>query len=206
MKRLLSFILICFLITACKKGKADFTLKGAITDQSFNTGLAGATVKLYEVEAGGGATNLLGTQTITDGNYSFTFPRNKVESYQLVVTKANYFELNETIFFSELTIKEDNTKDYSIWAKSWVNLVFINSNPQPGDQLQYNRSLGKKDCDECCSAETQLLTGAIDTVITCINDGNTIYAYNYWLLGMGINGTKSITTPPFDTVDLVLTY
>lgn len=206
MKRIIAIITIIVAITSCKKGAADFTLKGLITDKSFNTPLAGATAKLYEVEAGGGAVNLLGSMSLTDGNYSFTFKRNKAESYKLIVEKENYFDLNQSINFSDLTIEEDNVRNYGVYAKSWVNLRFINSNPQPADMLQYQRSQGKIDCADCCTAESQILEGAIDTNIYCINDGNTVYAYNYWILGTGLFGNKSVTTVPFDTTELLLTY
>ena len=206
MKLFILIVTMSFMVLSCKKGKADFTLKGVITDLSFNSGLSGATIKLYEVEAGGGAINLIGTTNVSDGNYSFTFPRNKVESYQLIVEKQNYFDFNETVYFADLTISEDNIRNFSITAKSWVNLHFVNTNPSPTDQLQYIRTQGKKDCEECCPTNNQMLTGAVDTNIYCINDGNTIYSYDYWVIGMGINGTKSITTIPFDTVELLLNY
>jgi len=70
-----------FFLTSCKKGKADITLKGQVTDATFNTSLTNGTIKVYELIAATGDYNLLGSQVIgTDGSYSFTFPRNAAES------------------------------------------------------------------------------------------------------------------------------
>lgn len=197
---------LAVVLTSCKKGRADFTLKGFVSDETFGGGVSGATINLYEVEAGGFSTTLIGTATLSDGNYSFTFPRNKAESYTVEVLKNQYFILEESVNFSSMTIEEDNIRNFSISAKSWVNLKFINDNPQQTDALKYIKIDGKQDCVECCPKSEQYLNGAIDTTITCINDGNTTYSYNYWVLNTVISGHESIVTIPFDTVDLVLHY
>jgi len=44
---LLILIATCFL--GCKKGAGTFTLKGIISDETFNSGLSGATIDLYKV-------------------------------------------------------------------------------------------------------------------------------------------------------------
>ncbi len=142
----------------------------------------------------------------TDGTYSFTFPRDKMEKYIITINKTNYFEILETVYFSDLTTKEDNIRNYSTKAKAWVKLVFFNSSPMPGDQLKYIKQAGKEGCAECCSDAEQLLNGPVNTSIYCINDGNTDYSYYYWVLGTGNQGLKSAYTTPFDTVEINLTY
>lgn len=202
-----AFLLLGLLaISSCKKGKADFTIRGTITDATFSNGLSGASIKLYEVEAGGSGSNLIGNSTLSDGTYSFTFPRNQAESYTLIVEKANYFTLNETIWFSDLTISEDNVRNYNTTAKSWVNLRFVNQSALPTDQLNFIKANGKTGCDECCDAAEQSLYGDVDTSIICINDGNTIYSYNYVEVGTLNTGTKSVNTVAFDTTELLLNY
>jgi hypothetical protein len=205
-RSLVYFSLLFTLFAGCKKGRADFTLRGVIMDDTFGGGLSGGVINLYEVEAGGFSTTLIGTAQLTDGNYSFTFPRNKAESYTVEVIKDNYFTLNESVNFSDLTIESDNYRDYRVPAKSWVRLRFINDNPQPTDVLKYIKIDGKQDCPECCPKTEQFLNGAIDTTIVCINNANTIYSYNYWVLNTVISGNRSVLTLPFDTVDLVLNY
>ena len=134
------------------------------------------------------------------------FSRNKAESYVISVRKGGYFDIDKTVSFSELSIKEDNVVHLSTTAKSWVKLRFINTNPSPTDHLRYLKQKGKINCEECCSADEQNLIGNSDTTIYCINDGNATYSYNYWVLGTTISGSKSVTTNAFDTTELLLNY
>jgi hypothetical protein len=61
------------------------------------------------------------------------------------VVKSNYFELYEDIPFSDLTIEEDNTRNYGTTAKSWAKLHFVNNSGVPADILQYIKQEGKED-------------------------------------------------------------
>jgi len=204
-----SWIILLFvgLTFACKKGKGDFTLKGLITDTTFSSPFLGGIVKLYQIPAGTSQEILIGTQTLgSDGTYSFTFPRDKMEKYILKITKNNYFSLNETVFFSDLTLEEDNVFNYSTTAKSWAKLRFINSNPLAGDVFSYIKQQGKANCPECCSITENIYYGALDTTIYCINDGNTVYSYFYSVSGTSNQGVKSAVTVAFDTTEILLNY
>ena len=53
-----------FLSTSCKKGKAEVTLRGVITDASFGLPLSGAEVKIYQISSGTDD-ELIGTSTTT---------------------------------------------------------------------------------------------------------------------------------------------
>ena len=202
--------LICLsilILNGCKKGKSDVTILGVITDSSFNAPLSGASVSLYEIAAGGGVASLIGQATLgSDGSYSFTFPRNIAEGYELFVEKNNYFSINETIAFSNLTIEEDNILNFSTTALSWAKLRFINLSPQSGDILRYIRNEGKSDCLECCIDGEHFLYGPVDTTIYCANDGNTIYSYQYYDYATGTQGVRSTTTTAFDTTEILLNY
>ncbi len=210
MKRPFQFSLICLLLSSifgCKKGPADFTLTGTITDSSFSAPLSDAVVKLYGTEAGGLSLDLIAQTTLeSDGSYSFTFERGKIETYHLSVVKFNYFELYEDIPFSSLTIEEDNIRNYSTTAKSWVKLRFINTSPLVDDVLEYIKQEGKSACVECCPDGTTYLNGAVDTSIYCMNDGNTEYRYYYFVHNSSIQGPKSAITTAFDTTEILLSY
>lgn len=206
MKKILVFLLVLLVAsTSCKKGKATFTLKGVITDATFNGGLSGAQVDLYEVEAGGSPTTLIGSTTLgSSGEYFFSFPRNAAESYILFVHKDSYFEGNFLIPFSELTIEEDNVRNYSLAAESWAALHFVTTNPAA--TLVYTKQQGKANCDDCCPTTEQTFYGVLDTILYCPNDGNTVYSYNYQVVGTSNFGTKSGTTVAFDTTTITLSY
>ena len=211
MKRVLFLTLLLTVFSGTfssfKKGKADFTLKGVLTDETFNTPFANAEVKLYSVPVATSQQILIGSSTTgSDGAYSFTFPRDKMEKYVLVVTKDNYFEINETVLFSNLSITEDNVRNYGTTAMSWARLIFLNQSPLASDHLRYIKQEGKAGCMECCPIAQQEYYGTLDTSIYCINDANTNYSYYYWILGTSNLGLKSAYTTPFDTVDIVLNY
>jgi len=200
-------VIISFSIGCKKKGKADFTIKGVITDGTFSAPLANTDVFLYETTAGQSNSSLIGqTTTNSFGEYSFTFPRNSAESYYLTSSKADYFPLEETIYFSDLTIEDDNVLNYTTTAVSWVRLRFFNQAPSSFDVLEYSRQKGKINCATCCSSEINYLNGAVDTSIYCVNDGNTIYQYQYSVQGTSNNGMRSATTVAFDTTEIYLSY
>ncbi|XOV68073.1 MAG: hypothetical protein ACFHU9_02650 [Fluviicola sp.] len=203
MRYLTSLIFILVLgLTGCKKGRADIVLKGTVSDTTFNTFLTGATVKLFEVEAGGGATNLLGTSTVgSDGAYSFTFSRNPVDNYIVEIRKAGYFDQDIEISLKDLTIEEDNVRNYATTAKSWAGLEFVTSGT---GSVIFTRQQGKSGCAECCTSDQVVLAGPLDTTIYCINDGNTTYSYTYTAGGQ--TGIKQAITTAFDTTVINLTF
>lgn len=189
-------------IPSCKKGKADIILKGTLTDATFNTPLSGASVQLYELEAGGSDVNLLGTVSVgSDGSYSFTFPRNPVESYTLEIRKSDYFDRDVIIPLSDLSVEEENVRNYSTTAKSWAGLRFVTSG---SGTVSYLRQEGKVGCSICCPSEQQFLNGPMDTIIYCPNDGNSVYSYTY--NANGSIGLKEVTTVAFDTTIVTLSF
>ena len=207
MRLIFVIFLSLFFLASCKKGKSEVTLRGVITDQTFNLPFSGAKVYLYENEASSTQPKLIGEMNLgSDGAYSFTFPRNQVLSYTVRVEKINYFTLDKTILFSELTIEEDNVRNYSTTALSWVKLRFFNQSPLSNDILKYNKNVGKSDCIECCPDGDVFLYGAVDTTIYCYNDGNTTYSYFYIVEGTADQGYKSATTVAFDTTEIFLNY
>ena len=211
MKRLIFLTLLLTVVSStfssCKKGKANFTLKGVLTDETFNTPFANAEVKLYSVPVATSQQILIGSLiTGSDGSYTFTFPRDKMEKYILVATKDNYFEINGTVLFSSLSITEDNVRNYGTTAMSWARLVFLNNSPLANDHMRYIKQDGKSGCMECCPITQQDYYGALDTSIYCVNDANTNYSYYYWIIGTSNQGLKSAYTTPFDTIDIVLNY
>lgn len=203
--RIITLLALLVLISGCKKGKGDITLKGEVTDLSFNTSLVSCQVQLFEISPGGSPVTLINSMQSTDGTYSFTFPRNKVEGYKIVISKQNYFGIESTISLNDLSIEQENIRNYSTTAKAWAALRFINDSPQPFDQLTFTKQQGKVACEDCCPTAEQNLYGAVDTTIYCINDGNTVYSYLYYVSG-GSNGIKSVNTTAFDTLEILLQY
>ncbi len=201
------FVLCISLLSSCSKKNAGFTVKGSVNDATFSQSLQGATVKLYQIPVGSTDEQLIGTCTTdSQGNYSFSFPREKMEKYRLTITKNLYFSKEEVIYFSELSLEEDYIRNSSTSAMAWAKLTFHNQNPSGADHFQYIKQNGKANCPECCPTTYQDYYGSLDTSIYCINDGNTNYSYLYWVLGTSTQGTQTVYTTAFDTVEVVLNY
>lgn len=198
-------LLICSL--SCSKKTSKFTIIGSIRDSSLDEYLSNATVSIYKKIQGNSFETIIGTtSTNSQGHYCFTFDRDKSEKYILKISKDNYFNNEEIILFSSLTIEGENIRNYSISAKSWVKLHFKNIDPKPEDQLRYMKQEGKVSCDECCPIDYQYIYGSADTSIYCINDGNTNFSYIYAVIGTLNQAIKSIKTIPFDTTEIYLEY
>ena len=209
MKRLLilSLSLVLLLLFGCNKGAGTFTLEGVITDASFNQPLAGAEVSLYGIAAGNNQYAMIASAvTGADGKYSFTFDRTRTEKYTLYVKKNLYFEQEEEAYYSQLKLKETNIRNISTTAKSWVEIKIFNNNAANNDHLQFLRQQGKTGCSECCFSGITHLYGFQDTSIFCINDGNSLYSIEYAVFGTSNTGILGVTTTPFDTTVLNLTY
>jgi len=199
--------LVLIVNSSCKKGAGDFTISGTITDSTFSGGLSGATLELYQVPVGTQSMLLVGNVTLgADGKYSFTFPRERMEKYIIKVNKLNYFPIEETIYYSSLDIGKVNTRNYFTKAKAWVELRLVNMNPIAQDHLRYIKQEGLQGCAECCPITNQDFFGALDTSIFCINNGNTPYSIYYLIMNTNNQGTKQVTTVPFDTTQLYLEY
>ncbi|MFN5981824.1 MAG: carboxypeptidase-like regulatory domain-containing protein, partial [Fluviicola sp.] len=107
MKIFVSSLIVVLLSFSCKKN-IDYTIKGQITDSSLGGNLSGATVELYSYSKGSVTGELMQTtQTDSQGNYSFTFDRDRYDKLEVKIVKANYFTDSKTVLFSELSNKED---------------------------------------------------------------------------------------------------
>lgn len=207
MKKYVFFFALLFLLLGCKKGTGTFTVTGTIYDDSFECPLANANVELYGISIGNNQVSMVASG-ITDntGKYQFSFPRTRTEKYVFKVTKNDYFTLEEDIYYSTLSLKTDNVRNYTTTAKSWVEIRLNNTNPSPVDHLQFIRQLGKSGCNECCSAGIQHFYGAQNTSLFCVNDGNKAYSIEYAVFGTANTGILQVNTTAFDTTILYLNY
>lgn len=206
-KKLFYLLLLSLFILSCSKKKGEFTIRGSVNDITLSLPLYPATVKLYKVPVGSTNEVLIGTtSTDSKGSYSFSFPREKMEKYILRFTKNLYFEIEETVYFSDLSLDEPYIRNTSTTAKAWAKLTFHNLNPQASDHFQYIKQEGKMGCLECCPSAYQDFYGALDTSIYCINDGNSTYSFLYWVLGTSNQGSQAVFTTAFDTTEIILNY
>ena len=205
------FILLfsTILILGCKKDKdLTFSINGTVLDESFNNGLANATVIIFEKPVASFDLKEIGrVQTDGDGKYSLKFPRNRVESYVVKIQKDFYFDKTYTILFNDLDPKKSIEYNFGTTAYSWVKIHLKNVNEVNAyDDFIYKKTKGKVDCADCCPAEELHFYGALDTTFYCISDDNKPFAYYYELRNTTNLGVKEQNTVPFDTITLTTTY
>lgn len=206
MKQWVLFFGILFFITgsACKKKNLKYVIKGTVYDASFNAPLAGATVIISTTST----TNTTLTQKATlttdaSGNYSYELSREKLKNVVITVSKTNYFGDETTTTLDNLSIEDDNSFNYSVYAKSWVRLHFVSNGTKT---VKYLRTAGKSGCEECCPGGEMLLNSVVDESVYCINNGNTPYTIFYDVQGTTNNGSLSAITIPFDTTDITVNF
>lgn len=203
---ILSVLTVLLLMPSCKKKELTFTLKGTVSDQTFNVPLAGAKVSLEEILEIGNSNDEIIHETVvaSDGTYELEFTRRKATKYILRIEKENYFTIYKEISFSAFSTEEALVVVSSTTAKSWVKLVFINEAPADSlDVFRFQRTKGKADCDECCPGTEQSIYGLDTREFLCANDGNTLYEYQYFQTAPAEIGFKEILTPAFDTVEII---
>lgn len=196
--------LILLFSFSCKKKNLKYTIKGNIHDSSINTPLAGAKVSIY-VTTTSNTTAVEKVSLITDasGNYSYDLEREKLQSVIISVSKDNYFSEGTTTTLDNLSIEDDNTFNYNLYAKSWARLHFVSDGTKT---IKYYKQAGKNGCAECCPTGEIQLSNVTDYSVYCINNGNTSYQIFYDVQGTTNNGTLSVNTVPFDTTEILISY
>jgi hypothetical protein len=189
---------------SCKKKNLKYVLKGTVTDSSFNAPLSGAKVIIY-VTTTANNTPVQKVELTTDasGNYSYELEREKLQNVIISVEKDNYFSEGSTTTLDNLSLDDDNTFNYSVYAKSWVRLHFLSDGTKT---IKYYKQAGKSGCAECCASGEVQLNNVTDQSVYCINNGNTQYQIFYDVQGTSNNGTLSVNTVPFDTTDILIAY
>lgn len=207
MKYLFLTISLLLLVFSCKKGAGTFVLKGQIEDLTFNEALSDTWIKLYKVPIGTTSLVIQDSMLLDEsGQYQFSFPREQIEKYVIKINKDGYFAIQEDIYFSSLTLENDNIRNFQTQAKAWVGITLLNENPEPTDILTYTKQEGLQDCAECCPSDEQIFYGDLDTTIYCINNGNEAYSILYNIFSSNTVDIISQTTPPFDTAYINITY
>lgn len=205
----LIFLVLAFLFvtSACRKKELVFTFSGAVSDLTFGGGLNGVKVNVFVRPLGEGERLVTSAHVNSDGSYSVEIPRDRIEFVRLSFEKHNYFEFDQQLSFSQLTVNQDNEVDAGLTAKSWVKFEIKNQPPaNASDEFKLLKYRGKTNCPECCANEFFFFYGPTNEDVVCANDANTYVSYYYWVVGTQNNGQDSILTVPFDTVVRTFVY
>lgn len=196
--------LLMVLSFSCKKKDLKYVIKGTVMDLSYSSPLAGAKV-IISVTTTSGSALVQKATLITDasGSYSYELDREKLQSVVVSVEKDSYFGDSRTTTLDNLSLSYDNTINFGVYAKSWAKLHFVSDGTKT---IKYFRQAGKIGCSECCPGGETQLNNITDYSIYCINNGNTPYEIFYDVQGTNNNGTLGVTTAPFDTTEILISY
>jgi len=208
MEKILLFCCLFFVFAGCKKeSSGQFSVHGFVTDESLNQPLVNATIYVQEKALGKFEyETIASTKTDANGKYSISFSRDKVENYQLVVQKDNYFDSKQVILFQDLDPKTSKEYNLSTTSYSWVRVHLLNVDPVLTDHLLYQKTKGRTGCIDCCENDEKDFIGELDTTFNCLTDGGKPYAFYYEVNNSQMIGTKDTVTTPLDTVTLELKY
>lgn len=209
MKRLIFFSVALLLLVhlGCRKNEVTIEIEGILTNSLNGSGLDGVSVDLYTKPLGSTFDELAkSTQTNSDGSYAFKIKNNKYESVRIHFEKENYFTIDHTVPFSELSTSNTNTLDFEMKAQSWTAFVIKNNQPDPSDEFKLLKDTGKEDCETCCENGFYYYYGDVDTTVVCPNDADRYMRFYYWVNGNESNGMDSVYNTPFDTTYYEFNY
>ncbi|MGM0480020.1 MAG: hypothetical protein ACQERC_12435 [Bacteroidota bacterium] len=209
MKRLIIFsvALLLFGHLGCRKNEVTIEIKGIINSSLDGSGLAGVNVNLYTKPLGSSFDDLAeSVQTDSEGSYAFEINNDKYENVRLHFEKENYFDINHTIPYSDLSTSNANTYDFQMKAQSWTAFVIKNNQPDSSDEFKLLKDTGKEDCESCCENGFYYYYGDVDTTVLCPNDANRYMKFYYWVNGNESNGMDSVYNTPFDTTYYEFNY
>ena len=119
--------------------------------------------------------------------------------------KENYFDIQSSVLFDDLSVKNKNVHNFSSTGKSWAK-IHLKHTGDNTTKLDIVKSIGKSGCEECCSSDYQQFVGNLDTSYYCINDANTNFEVTYFKQFSSTNGKKNAITPFMDTVEILIEY
>lgn len=203
------FYVLVFVTTAlsCKKKDLDFNIQGVITDFSFQTPCNQGYVKLYKVPAGTNQEVFIAEQELTNGQYSFSFARDRSEKYVLYFERENYFDEEFTIFFKDLSVEEAYILNFNVDARSFITWVVTDVFPQSNQATCSIVKLnGRTSGQETCPNGSYDFFGGslVPDTLRCAVRGNAYIRFNVVKLPNFV--LDSLYCPAFEEVIHVVNY
>ena len=185
-------------------------MKGTVTDNTDQSPIVGAEVKIYQKTFNGAvASNTfdhIGTVT-TDGSgfYTLTFERVKVTEFKIEIRQEGFFTSSNVFGSAEVTSDQNNVFNYGMDGMSWAKFDIQNTIPNdPGDNMNLIFYHYRTGCDGCIEMDYNAFEGIVDTVVTYTNTAGN---YLKFTVADGMtSSTDSILMPFNDTVTYSINY
>lgn len=199
---LLLFVLPVFL-PACRKNreKPKMKISGKVSDRADNSGIQGATVRIYYKPYQNGVytnnfSSLTSTTTDAAGNYNFEIEKPNTSDFKFEVEANNYFATQKTVNPDNLSTANPNTLNFETDPSCDIHFHFKNVSPVDiNDHLQFKPSGLLAECVTCCTNAVLNYDGtAVDESFTCTRYAKKYFRYQYFVTKSGV------TMPYIDSV------
>lgn len=219
MNKWLNVLLIFVLfLPACRKNKEEnnkLVIKGKISDNADNSGISGATVKMYHKAYENGVYSnsySLLTSATTDGsgNYTISIDKPNSSAFKFMVDAANYFGIEKESNPDNFTTASENTLNFTTDPACTVVFHFKNVSPvDTNDHLQFHPMGIIYNCLTCCTNAVQDYSGTtVDETFSCLRYAKKYFKYQYYVTkGGATNGYLDSVYTTFGTqVELNILY
>jgi len=207
LSKLFVLSILFFTVIACKKKDLNFIIEGTVSDVAFQTTCNEGKIKLYKVAAGTSLEVFVAEESLSNGQYSFTFERDRSEKYVLRFERENYFEENFTIFFSALKVNEPYIFNFNVDARAYITWIVTDVVPQ---STQATCSIVKLNgrtsgAEACPNGSYDFIGGSpIADTLRCAVRGNEYIRFNVVKLPSFI--LDSVYCPAFEDVQHFVNY
>lgn len=199
-KLVLSLTVVFFFVGCNKAGDLVFIIEGEIFDKSFNEKLQNGTVQLFRVPTATTQEILIATQNVSNGKYSFTFPRDMSERYILRFSKDNYFDEVHEVHFSQLEVGKAYKLNFIAEAIAMMNWVLVDQNPSnPNNSVIVQKLSGRIIGQGVCpNQQYEFFGGAQSDTLRCAVGGNQFV--KFYTLQLPDFTLDSVYCPAFQNV------
>jgi hypothetical protein len=210
--KMLYLIFILTTILSCNKDQIQYTVKGIVKNKVTNSSVNQAKLSFYQTEINGNALNpnfvyIGSASTNSSGEYSISFDRKNIDKFKIRIEQSEFYE-NETVYSSAvLSSENDNTFNYELESKSWIEVRLKNNFVQNNEQLNFHKYNVKEGCEDCCTSGNLAVPYTIpDTTFVCAVVGDVYFKYTYGETTANTSITDSVLCTQFDTTSIFIQY
>lgn len=204
----LLFFIIPLILFSCKEKSPQFELSGHVEDAFLGSQLNGVKVTLFKQEVSNGVVNAFYVEeTIgysdANGLFQLKWSNQQVLSYKIKLEKENYYSKETIINPDELQLSTVNSKNYEMFAKSWLNLN-VTSSALTGS-ISFS-SPGTNEICECESLGNISFTANEPLQVYCASFGNAFLKYVVYDSSGNVLLIDSIFNTPFVSNPLQISF
>lgn len=215
MKLKIVALLIIVAFASCKKDARIFTVKGKIYNPQMETYVEGVEVKLLGSVVESGIYNdnyitLNSDITNANGEYSMEIEEQKVSGYRFLISKENYFVIEEDITTDKIESSDEFNKNFNLYPIAEIQLNVQNTQPfNSDDEIRYRFLNIESSCRECCNNSFVIGSGPLyNESKTCELRGNKALKLEWIVFKAGGTNTyhDTIYCEAFKTTTFDINY